>query len=143
MKKDRDVQHIVKFLDLCKPKYNFNADRPTIFEGVKNGSLFKVILCGIETPNSLKEKLSEFCPIFKNAEVSREDISPLIRDFAEKTKCLSQPRKMLIGSYFAKKIFLITPLVKWYLEQELTCEICSKAVFSWFRKKRFRGPSSW
>ena len=30
-----------------------------------------------------------------------------MRDFAEKTKCLSQPRKMLIGSYFAKKIFLI------------------------------------
>ena len=60
---------------------------------------------------------------FKNTEVSREDISPLMRDFAEKTKCLPQPRKMLIGSYFAKKIFLITPLVKWYLEQGLVAVV--------------------
>ena len=118
MKKDRNVQHIVKSLDLCKPKYNLNAD--TTLERVKNGSLFGVLLRDVETPDLLKEKFSEFCPIFKNAEVSREDISPLMRDFAEKTKCLSQPRKMLIGSYFAKKaFFLITPLVKWYLEQGL------------------------
>ena len=39
-----------------------------------------------------------------------------MRDFAEKHKCLSKPRKMLIGSYFAKKIFLIIPLVKWFVE---------------------------
>ena len=136
MKKDRDVQHIVKSLDLCKPKYNLNAD--TILEGVKNGSLFGVLLCDIETPDSLKEKFSEFCPIFKNAEVSREDISPLMRDFAEKTKCLSQPRKMLIGSYFAKKIFVITPLVKWYLEQGLVVTKVYEFV-EYVPKQCFRG----
>ena len=43
------------------------------------------MLCDIETPDSLKEKFSEFGPIFKNAKVSRENISPLMRDFAEKT----------------------------------------------------------
>ena len=108
MKRDLDVQRTVKSLDPCKPNNNLNAD--TILERIKNGSLFGVLLCDIETPDSLKEKFSEFCPIFKNAEVSREDISPLMQDFAEKTKCLSQPRKKLIGSYFAKKIFLITHL---------------------------------
>ena len=136
MRKDRDVQHIVKSLDLCKPKYNLNVD--AIFEGVKNGSLFGVLLCDIETPDSLKEKFSEFCPIFKNAEVSREDISPLMRDFAEKTKCLSQPRKMLIGSYFAKKIFLITPLVKWYMEQGLVVTKVYEFV-EYVPKQCFRG----
>ena len=136
MRKDRDVQHIVKSLDLCKPKYNLNAD--AILEGVKNGSLFGVLLCDIETPDSLKEKFSEFCPIFKNTEVSREDISPLMRDFAEKTKCLPQPRKMLIGSYFAKKIFLITPLVKWYLEQGLVVTKVYEFV-EYVPKQCFRG----
>ena len=136
MKNDQDVQHIVKSLDLCKPKYNLNAD--TILEGFKNGSLFGVLLCDIETPDSLKENFSEFCPIFKNADVSREDISPLMRDFAEKTKCLSQPREMLIGSYFAKKIFLITPLVKWYLEQGLIVTKVYEFV-EYVPKQCFRG----
>ena len=57
MRKDRDVQHVVKSFDLCKPKYNLNAD--AILEGVKNDSLFGTLLCDIETPDSLKEKFSE------------------------------------------------------------------------------------
>ena len=61
-----------------------------------------------------------------------------MRDFAEKTKCLSQPRKMQIGSYFAKKIFLITPLVKWYLEQELVVTKVYEFV-EYVSKQCFRG----
>ena len=74
----------------------------------------------------------------KFTEVSRKDISPLMRDFAEKTKCLPQPRKMLIGSYFAKKIFLITPLVKWYLEQGLVVTKVYEFV-EYVPKQCFRG----
>ena len=39
----------------------------------------------------------------------------LIKNYAKKIGSLSQPRKVLITSYFGDKILLIKPLVKWYL----------------------------
>ena len=39
--------------------------------------------------------------------------------FAVDNKLLSKPWKMLIGSYFADKILLITSLLKWYINHGL------------------------
>ena len=86
-----------------------------ILKGIKESSLFGMLLCDIETPSHLKPLFAEFCPIFKNAEVSRDDIGLLMKNYAEKIGSLPQPRKMLIGSYFGNKILLITPFVKCFL----------------------------
>ena len=47
----------------------------------------------------------------------------LIKNYAKKIGSLSQPRKVLITSYFGDKILLIKPLVKWYLNH---CQAISK-----------------
>ena len=86
---------------------------------MQNGKLFGMLLCHIETPEELKPKFEEFCPIFKNTVVSRDDIGEHMRDYAERNNVFKKPRRMLIGSYFGEKILLITPLVKWYFDHGL------------------------
>ena len=94
-----------------------NADK--IVEFIKNDKFFGMIECSIQTPEHLKEKFIEMTPIFKNVEVSRENISDYMKKLAKEQGHLPRARKCLIGSYFGEKILLATPLLKWYLEQGL------------------------
>ena len=52
-------------------------------------------------------------------EISREDIGQHMQTFGEEENIMSRPRRSLIGSYFGEKIFLASPLIKWYLEHGL------------------------
>ena len=90
-----------------------------IVTAVLNGSLFGVVECDIHVPDHLKPHFSEMCPIFKNTEISRDDIGEFMKEFAEDEDIMPRPRRSLIGSYFGKKILLATPLLKWYLEHGL------------------------
>lgn len=90
-----------------------------ILQAVLDEKLFGVVECDICVPEHLKEKSSEMTPIFKNVEISREDIGDYMRGFAEENKIMPRPRRSLIGSYFGKKVLLATPLLKWYLEHGL------------------------
>ncbi|XP_031572492.1 uncharacterized protein LOC116306555 [Actinia tenebrosa] len=94
-------------------------NKDQILQAVLDGKLFGVVECDIFVPDHLKEKFSEMCPIFKNTEISREDIGDYMRGFAEEHKIMPRPRRSLIGSYFGEKILLATPLLKWYLEHGL------------------------
>ena len=72
-----------------------------------------------ETPENLKEKFSEICPIFKNAEIKFEDIGEYMQNYHTENDIPLNKGKKLIGSYFGKEILLYTPLLKWYLQQGL------------------------
>ena len=74
-------------------------------KAVKYGSLFGLVQCDIRVPEHLYDYFSEMPPIFKNAQVSREDVSDLMNDYAKQHKLLSQPRRTVISSYFGKKTF--------------------------------------
>ena len=73
----------------------------------------------IRVPEHLKEKFSEMCPIFKNTNISRDDIGDFMKAYAEEYNTMAQPRRSLIGSMKGEKILLATPLLKWYLEHGL------------------------
>ena len=45
-----------------------------ILDLVQKGELFDMLRVDIKTPDHLKEKFSEMCPIFKNVEISLDDI---------------------------------------------------------------------
>ena len=62
-------------------------------------------------------------PYFKNTEVSLKDVGQHMQEYAKQHNIKDVPRHLLIGSYFGKKIGLVTPLLKWYLEHGLviTC----------------------
>lgn len=61
----------------------------------------------------LRKYMEEMTPIFKNVEVSRDDIGETMRQFALKNDLMPQPRRSLIGSYIGSKVLLTSPLLKW------------------------------
>ena len=54
-----------------------------ILSEVRNERLFGCVEVDIRVPDHLKEKFSEMCPIFKNAEISRDDIGLGVRRGAQ------------------------------------------------------------
>jgi hypothetical protein len=57
--------------------------------------------------------------LFKNVDVSRDDIGDHMRQYAVDHDIMSQPRKSLVGSMFGEKIMVISPFLKWYVEHGL------------------------
>ena len=54
-------------------------------------------------------------PIFKNTDISRDDIGDHMRQYIVDRDIMPHPRKSLIGSLHGEKIMIITPLLEWYL----------------------------
>jgi len=66
-----------------------------ILQSVASGSLFGAVECDIRVPELLKEKFAEMCPIFKNCEITRDDIGDYMQDFVEENDIMSRPRRVL------------------------------------------------
>ena len=91
----------------------------TILDAVRNEKIFGCIECDIHVPEHLRDKFSEMCPVFKNTEISRDDIGEFMKAYAEENDIMVRPRRSLVGSMIGEKILLATPLLKWYLEHGL------------------------
>ena len=95
------------------PKWNMTQNE--ILTSVIDGTLFGMIECDVRVPADLREHFAEMLPVFKNALVTRDDIDPYMRQYAEEYNILKKPRRMLVGSYRGDTILLATPLLRWYL----------------------------
>ena len=88
-------------------------------QGIQNDQLYGFLFVDIHTPEHLKEKYSDFPMIVKNGLVSRNDLSPYMKEVAEGNGYLKKLRKTLISSYFGVNHFVRSNLQKFYLEMEL------------------------
>ena len=104
------------------PRQKWNMTQNEILAAVIDGTLFGMIECDIHVPPELRPYFSEMQPIFKNANVSRDDIGPYMRQYAEEHNILTKPRRMLVGSYRGDKILLTTPLLRWYIAHGLVVD---------------------
>ena len=102
---------------LPRPKWNMTQSE--ILADVVNGTLFGMVECDVHVPPDLRKHFSEMQPIFKNVTVSRDDIGPYMRQYAEENDIMSAPRRMLVGSFHGIKLLLATPLLRWYLAHGL------------------------
>ena len=103
-------------------RQKWNMTQNEILAAVIDGTLFGMIECDIHVPPELRPYFSEMQPIFKNANVSRDDIGPYMRQYAEENDIMSTPRRMLVGSYRGDKILLTTPLLRWYIAHGLVVD---------------------
>ena len=103
-------------------RQKWNMTQNEILAAVIDGTLFGMIECDIHVPPELRPYFSEMQPIFKNANVSRDDIGPYMRQYAEEHNILTKPRRMLVGSYRGDKILLTTPLLRWYIAHGLVVD---------------------
>ena len=93
-----------------------------IITAVVDGTLFGMVECDVRVPSELRAHFAEMQPIFKNATVTRDDIGPFMRQYAEEHDIMSTPRRMLVGSYRGDKILLTTPLLRWYIAHGLVVD---------------------
>ena len=110
----RDEPDVKIFHDIPRHR-KWTMTEQQILAAVIDGTLFGMVECDIHVPPELQDHFAEMQPIFKNANVSRDDIGPFMRQYAEENDIMSTPRQMLIGSYRGDKILLATPLLRWYL----------------------------
>ena len=91
--------------------------KSALIERIKREDLFGVVDCSLEVPEELYPYFEDFPPIFKNCEVGRDDIGEHMKDYAQRNRLLSRPRKMLISSFKLERGPIITPLLLFYLEK--------------------------
>ena len=103
-----------------RPRWTMTQQQ--ILAAVVDGTLFGMVECDVRVPEELQDYFSEMQPVFKNVSVTRYDIGPFMRQYAEEHDILSKPRVMLVGSFRGVKILLTTPLLRWYLAHGLVVD---------------------
>jgi G:T-mismatch repair DNA endonuclease (very short patch repair protein) len=91
-------------------------------EAIRARKLFGFVECDVRVPDHLTSKFSEMPPIFKNVELSREQLPDHMREFAERENHMPRPQRSLIGSMRGDRILLFTDLLVWYLEHGLVVD---------------------
>ena len=76
--------------------------------------MFGFAVVDLHVPEEKREYFEEMTPIFKNTVVTLDDVGEHMRDFANRNNLGNISRRALIGSMFADKLMLSTPLIKWY-----------------------------
>ena len=104
------------------PRQKWKMTQQQIIAAVVDGTLFGMVESDVRVPEHLQDHFAEMQPIFKNATVTRDDIGPYMRQYAEENDIMSTPRRMLIGSYRGDKIPLTTPLLRWYIAHGLVVD---------------------
>ena len=133
LRKEPDVK---SFLAPAR-RQKWNMTQNEILAAVIDGTLFGMVECDIRVPEHLQDHFAEMQPVFKNANVCRDDIGPFMRNYAEEHDIMSTPRRMLVGSYRGDKILLTTPLLRWYIAHGLVVDHVYQVV-EYERKPCFR-----
>ena len=60
----------------------------SIVQNIRNETMFGYVQCDLSVPDELKAKFNNFPPIFKNIDVSRNDIGEYMKVYAEENDLL-------------------------------------------------------
>ena len=132
----RDEPDVETFLD--RPRHRkWMMTEQQILAAVIDGTLFGMVECDIHVPKHLQDHFAEMQPVFKNVTVTRDDIGPFMRQYAEENDIMSTPRRMLVGRYRGETILLTTPLLRWYIAHGLVVDHVYQVV-EYERKPCFR-----
>ena len=119
----------------CNPE-----EKDELIQNVLNDKLFGFFEVDIEVPDQLRDKFSEFCPLFVISEVPEDQIPQHMKDYKINTgRKMIKNNKKLLGVMKAEKILLYSPLLKWYLNHGLQVtkihryiSYTSSRPFKWF-----------
>ena len=112
-------------------KYPGKVNQAKILRSVQNGEFFGCLEVDIRVPDKWGtiiphgtnltpyEYFEEMAPIFCNVDVPHDKIGFFMQNHAEKFRLGDKPRRLLVGGMSAKKIFLASPLLQWYLNYGL------------------------
>ena len=121
-KETRRYPVMKKCLDAAFPRRRharWTMTSQQIMSGVRAGTVFGLIECDHCVPEALLDHFAEMQPVFKNIHLTRDDLGPFMRLYAEEHNIMATPRRMLVGSYRGDKILLATPLLRWNMDHGL------------------------
>lgn len=118
--KSKEISEFCKRSNIEVDK-RYKVTESQIIKDVIEGKIFGMVEVDIHTPEKYKDLYSEFQPISKHAMISRDDIGKQMKIFAQDNELLKNPMKTLLNSYYANKILIATPLLRWYLTHGLVC----------------------
>ena len=104
---------------LYPTEHIFRMTQNEVLEHIKSGRIFGAVEVDLHVPEHLKPHFQEMPPIFKNVNVTKADIGDYMQDYLKRKERTFKDTRYLIGSMFATKILLITPLLKWYMSHGL------------------------
>ena len=90
-----------------------------IITALHQDKFFGFLECDIEVPHNFRSRFNEMPIVFKNINISRDNLSAHMQEFARENGILKTPQRSLIGSIFGNNILLLTTLLQWYLQHWL------------------------
>ena len=103
--------------DIQTPAHKKCLTRESLLTKIQDDKLFAAIVCDVKVPDNYNYYLfAEISPIFKNTEISIDDVGPYMKNVCEQLDVFKTLRRSLIGSLFGKQIMTTFQLLKWYLE---------------------------
>ena len=96
IKKEAEVK---EFLDVTCPRRRepWELSQAEIVSAIRAGTLFGLIECDIHMPSGLRDYFAEMQPVFKNIDLTREDIGPFMQRYAEEHDIMKRPQRTLVG----------------------------------------------
>ena len=127
----------------CGKEKVFSTDpeeKDELIQNVLNDKLFRFFQVDIEVPEQLRDKFSEFSPLFILSEVPEDQIPQHMHAYKINTgRKKIKNNKKLLGVMKAEKILLYSPLLKCYLNHGLQVTKIHKYIsytsgrpFKWF-----------
>ena len=88
-----------------------------ILDGIRDESLYGYIVCDVETPPDVFEKISwiNFPPVIQRREIDKCHLSDYMKTRVD-AENVKMPRTTVIQGYNGKQLLLFTPVVAFYLK---------------------------
>ena len=118
---------------------DIQAREAQIIQDIQDEKIFGFVKCDVRVPDHLISKFSEFPPVFKNTEIKLEDVGETMQAYCDNIGRTTGVKRSLISSMHGEGIILLTPLLKWYLDNDIIIENIefvvsynAKNCFQWF-----------
>ena len=105
-----------------------------LLQHIESEKVFGFVQCDVRVPEHLNAQFADLPPIFKNTDISINDVGETMHQHAQETGDLQQPRRSLISSYHATQQLFSTNLLQWYIKHRL--EVSNITLFVQFRGDR-------
>ena len=103
----------------CRRQAKWGMTQRQILTDVRAGILFGMIQCDIRLPEELRAHFAEMQRLFKNVDLTRDDLGPFLRQYAEDRDIMARPRRILVRNFHGNKMLFASPLQRWYLHHGL------------------------
>ena len=101
---------------------------------IQSEKVFGFVQCDVQVPDHLKAEFADLPPVFKNANITIDDVGETMQQYARESGDLTQPRRSLISSYHATQQLFSTNLLQWYISHGL--QVTNITLFVQFRGDR-------